>query len=62
MVLHSYQVDFFAGQIIEVEADSVEAAIVEAVKESGWPGEAIGTDRGQHLQVWVRRRKAADHG
>lgn len=56
-----YQVDFFAGQIIEVEADSVEAAIAEAVKESGWPGEALETDRGQHLQVWVRRREAA-HG
>jgi hypothetical protein len=51
----TYEVDFFGGQVVEVEAYSAEGAVIEALKENDL-GDYAKTERGLHFQIWVRTK------
>ena len=53
-----YEVEFWPGQVVQVEIDdafSEDTALVKAVMENGWVGGEEATGDGKRFMAWVRK-------
>lgn len=56
--MKTYEVEFWPGQIHQIQANSEEEALLQVVRsEDQWPGGSESMSHGIHFQVWVREFK-----